>query len=437
MQKKRNDYMDSGKHKIEKRKYAGVFLLAVFLVLGQFLVPFSVKAASATLTFAAKNKEVVLGETFSVVVYVDSNDSIGGFEGYISYDKKRVEYVKGGNHVSGGNGLLKISELDSEGVGSSKKYSINFRALKKGNCTFETKAAPKVYNASGEQLSVSSNRLSVSVLKSSRKSSNCNLVKLQISPGKLSPEYSNDVTEYQTEIPYESDMLFVTTKTADSESSVKIQGNENLSEGKNFVHVVVTAQSGAQKDIQIEVFRQYQDEKTVEEENIQESTLEKADGTGTDNTEDEQGNITAEKEGQTITLNFKNSYTVMKLKNDSLIPDGYGKSSIKIGEETITAYADSRHAASEFVLLYLKNAEDETGFYRYDRVEKTIQRYTDGMKIEESSDPKEDPLSERQHSNTSMLIAVVILAAIIMILSIILAAVLIRRKSGNYRDGDE
>ena len=50
-------------------------------------------------------------------------------------------------------------------------------------------------------------------------------------------------------------MLFVSAVPEEPEATIALEGNENLTVGKNFVHIIVTAPSGDVRDIQIEVTR--------------------------------------------------------------------------------------------------------------------------------------------------------------------------------------
>lgn len=389
---------------------AGLFC-AIIMGMG-IHTPMVIQATSATLTFSAENKSVTVGDTFYVVIILDSNDKIGGFEGYISYDAKYAEFVSGGSYINGGDGLLRIYDVDSAETANTKKYSLKFKAKKTGDCVFDTSDAPAVYNEEGDELSVSSNKLTVSISKSQSLSSNNDLSQLLISPGELNQEYTNDITAYKTEIPYENDMLFISAVPKEKDAVVTVDGNENLEVGKNFVHVVVTAPSGAKKDIQIEVNR-----------------LEEGADKNSDNQEVQTGVTVSKDKEDNAVLSATNVYTVAKLEDETLIPEGYGVSSITIDGETLTAYAKGNDLKNEFVLLYLTNENKETGFYQYDRIEKTIQRYD---QAEKTSVPEDDVLAQNSGKESALktnVIVMGVMAGLIIILSISLAVVVMRNKN--------
>jgi len=378
-----------------------------------------VKASSAGITITTTKKEVQIGDTFTALVSVDSTDIIGGFEGYIEYDEDLLEFVTGGSYVSGGSGLLRISDLDSEEQNESKKYGLQFKAKKKGKSLIEISDTPMVYNADGEELSVSSNQLEVSVINSKKLSKNCKLSKLLISPGTLNQEYSNDISAYKTSIPYENDMLFVSAVPEDSDAVVELEGNDNLQVGKNFVHVIITAPSGKTKDIQIEVTRLGEGESIGDEtsETEEENAIEVSNTTKV--VEDE----------FSVLLVSNHQFTVVDLEDENEIPQGYEKSTINIDSKEIPAYISTDMSQSEFVLLYLKNNLGEKSFYQYDRVEKTIQRYVESNKITQNPVIEDDGITPKNDkAMTSSVIAIAVLAGICIILSIVIIAIILKHK---------
>ena len=370
--------------------------------------PMLVHATSATLTFSADNKSIAVGDTFYVVVIVDSADYIGGFEGYISYNSDLVEFVEGGSFVNGSSGLLRIYDMDSAESVNTKKYSLQFKAKKTGDCIFDTSDAPAVYNADGDELSVSSNMLTVSISNSSSLSSNSNLSRLLVSPGQLNQEFNNDITAYKVEVPYESNMLFISAEPEEEDAIVTVEGNEDLKVGTNYAHVVVTAPSGAKKDIQIEVVRK---EESAEEEN---QMLEDVEAGVT---------ITADENNNKILIST-HRYQIVELKNALEIPEGYEESSITINSETVKAYIRSNDTENQFVLLYLTNESGETDFYQYDRIEKTIQRYKSS--VSKVTEAEEDSVST---TTKSFFIIIIAMAGLILILSIALAIVAMKLRN--------
>lgn len=343
----------------------------------------TVHATSATLTFTADKKSVSVGDTFYVVVILDSSEDIGGFEGYVSYDSNMAEFITGGGYVNGGDGLLRIYEMDSTEPATTKKYSLEFKAKKTGDINFDTSDAPAVYSDSGEELSVSSNKLTISISNSQSLSKNNKLKKLLISPGTLNQEYSNDITAYKAEIPYENDMLFISAEPEEEDAVVIVEGNEGLKVGQNYVHILVDAPSGARRDIQIAVTRMEEDAST---DNSQQTV--------------ENGITVSTDEENMTTLQVQHKYQVAELKDIALIPEGYEESDLTLEGNVVQAFVQSNDKENEFLLLYLTNENGQTDFYQFDRVEKTIQRLEQKMTMEK---PEQDDVLDTSKDNSKNL----------------------------------
>ncbi|SFR69424.1 cohesin domain-containing protein [Anaeromicropila populeti] len=400
-QKKNNSYNN-------RKNLFFVTCILFIIVTGVGMSGRIVMASSATITFSIANREVQKGDDLSVVVSLDSSDIIGDFEAYVSYDPEILEFTTGGSHVSGGSGLLKISDLNSDIQSESKKYSIQFKAIKVGNCEIAVSDTPGVYNADGDEMSVSRSRLTISVVSSEKLSDNSSLSSLEVSPGTLTPEFQKDRFKYQVEIPNASERLFLSAIPEDQDAVVEIQGNQELKEGVNFVHVIVTAPSGDKQDYQIEVRRL-----SVEEENGEEGDVELP--------QDESG-VVYELDG-TVYLQNQSKYKLAELDDSTEIPAGYVQSSVTINEIEIEAFLLKNDMESEFFLLFLENDFGEKRFYQMDRIEKTIQRYSqnDGTGENQESDSLDSiTKSEYQKRMTAMVFALAVLGVICIILTITL-----------------
>lgn len=399
------------KHMENRIKYFVTgFIFTLLLGLGG-MSSVTIKATSATLTFTAESRSVSVGDTFYVVLIVDSGENIGGFEGYISYDSSLAEFITGGSYVNGGDGLLRINDIDSAEVQSTKKYSLKFKAKKTGECTFDTSEAPAVYNENGDNLSVSSNKLTISIGKSQSLSRNTKLSKLLISPGELNQEYRDDITAYKTEIPYENDMLFISAVPEDSNAVVTVEGNEGLKVGTNYVHIVVTAQSGDKKDIQIEVKRLGEGQEAKKEEEVVTGVV-----------------ITKNEEGKLV-IKDVHTYQAAELTDDTVIPAGYEASTITLDGQELPAYVLSNDTENEFLLLYLTNEKGETGFYQYDRIEKTIQRF-----IYEKEEPAVPGIEKEDSTSLSpSFLIILVMAVVIIILGIALSITILKNRNDKLR----
>ena len=88
-----------------------------------------------------------------------------------------------------------------------------------------------------------------------RGSDNNNLESLEVLNGTISPTYTNDNQTYSVNIPYEEESLDLRVVLSDEKASYIVVGNENLQVGQNLVKVLVTAEDGSIKTINLNVNR--------------------------------------------------------------------------------------------------------------------------------------------------------------------------------------
>ena len=86
-----------------------------------------------------------------------------------------------------------------------------------------------------------------------QKSSSNELELLDVRNGTISPTYSNDIYEYDVEIPYEENMADIYYVLKDESAKVSIIGNEDLKVGLNEVTMTVTSEDGDVRIINLHV----------------------------------------------------------------------------------------------------------------------------------------------------------------------------------------
>lgn len=96
----------------------------------------------------------------------------------------------------------------------------------------------------------------------SKKSSDANIKALNISDGKLSPDFDKNTTEYYTEVDLSVSKITTRVTLSDEKATVTVSGNKNLKEGKNTIELTVTAENGNQKKYYIYATRKEDTEKT-------------------------------------------------------------------------------------------------------------------------------------------------------------------------------
>ena len=223
---------------------------------------------------------------------------------------------------------------------------------------------------------------------------------------------------------YENSKIIISAVPEDDNAKVTVDGNEDLDVGNNKITVMVKAESGETKEYIITATRKEAVEKetvetieTSESEDNLDSDTDK-DGSIEDKTA-EIGNLLIIKDGEDMYIQNGYRYQILKPGDDVVIPDGYSKTSIILDDVTVTAYTSNNDLNSDFLLLYVKNEAGETGFYQYDRVEKTLQRFTksrESSKVVMSGDIMQS--EEYKAKLTTMGIVLAILGCVCIVLSV-------------------
>lgn len=110
------------------KRFADRRKLLTFLVAAvSMMMPYTVKAEEATVTFGSAAYETETAKEFPVGVYIDGDSRVGSYHVEISYDNRRLVYVSGGDSEQDG-----IITLEGTGSRSEVKYMLYFRAVSGG-----------------------------------------------------------------------------------------------------------------------------------------------------------------------------------------------------------------------------------------------------------------------------------------------------------------
>ncbi|HWT27206.1 MAG TPA: hypothetical protein VN131_04640, partial [Mobilitalea sp.] len=119
------------------------------------------------------------------------------------------------------------------------------------------------------------------------------------------------------------------------------------------------------------------------------------DAAATDNTaaaNDQPNNFQAVRINGDVYAIYSGKYQLIEPGSDVEIPNGYVKSKTILSDISVTVYYPESNPDSDFLLIYAKNDAGEEGFYQYDRVEKTLQRF----------DPQEITVTQANPTPTSI-----------------------------------
>ncbi|MCR5428392.1 MAG: cadherin-like beta sandwich domain-containing protein [Lachnospiraceae bacterium] len=367
------------------KKTVITLLLTAAVMISPLAAPAKVQAASASIGFEKDLETVRVDDVVAVTLKLTADAIIGAFEGYISYNSDVLDFVTGPETIVGGEGILKINDSDPDARFNERSYLLFFKAVGIGSCDIKLRGTPEIYQAETDfPMSVSSSPLTIDVMASQKASSDASLAAMKISPGTLTPEFSPQVFEYSVTVPYETTTLLVSAVTSDTKANVKIEGNDELDVGQNRVLLLVTAEDGTLNKYVIYAARE--PEKAAPGGDTPETTgtPDNTDNTGTAEQTPEGGNTApaegsyfyAADEDDGVILYAGSRYTIGKDNGSIKIPEGYFKTSILISGHTVTAYSPTEDLSSDFLLLILSKNGGEPELYSFDRVEKTVQRYS-------------------------------------------------------------
>lgn len=415
------------KERLVYMKRRGKQLLTIFLFLffvGVFIPERHSQAASAEVTIDADATQVTVGDKFFVYIYINSAAEFGNFETNVTYDQDILEYQSGAPVITGGDGYLKISDMNVLYGDTFRKYTLEFTALKVGYCGIAFSGRVIVYDPDQNEMSVSSSGLTINVKAPEAASTNASLKTLTISPTALTPAFDPAVTEYSTTVGSDTDRLIISAIPEDKKSTVSITGNDLLKEGENKVIVSVLAESGNIIEYTIKVTK----EAVPGPMPTKEAEATPAPIRNSFEFTSENGVIYAVYNGR---------YTILEPDNTVVIPEGYKKGTLILSGITVTAWIPEERPESEFILLYAMNEQQETGFYQYDRVEKTLQRYvSDSMIINQSKAETGDESDNTKYNGTLVVTAVIIaiLAVLSALMGIVITRLLLKSKGQKRND---
>ena len=384
-------------------------------------------AASATIKIEIPLEEVSKEEEFKISIVIASDSTLGDFEGYLSYNAEIIEFISGPSCVTGGNGMLRFMDTNASASESERRYVLRFKALEVGNCQLLMTGNPIAYEFdTGDPMSVSAYSQNITIRAKEAASVNTNLGILKVSPGTLTPSFQSNVKEYSIIVGPDTDRIVISAIPEDTAATVSVTGNESFVIGNNTIVIKVTAQSGDTDEYRIQV---------VKEEGYQ-------SGNENENEGGDAPSLSAVKEAGKIKLFGQYSYTVVSDDSSIIIPKGYIKSSILVDGCTIPVYQKQDSLKEDYLLMILENPFGNTSLYRYDRLEKTIQLYTEQtiVKKEESSPVTNNNLElkvqkkEFEEKISQLTIVIIVLSGICAVLLIGIIRIMLRMRSDHEED---
>ncbi|NLM63066.1 MAG: cadherin-like beta sandwich domain-containing protein [Mollicutes bacterium] len=305
--------------------------------------------------------------------------------------------------------------VDDSGTGKNinKTLSVTCKSTSTGIIKFILTGDISSVDANNDIVSTTVNvSRSITVSKPIPKSSNNYLKSLSVEGAQLTPAFNKNTLEYTVELEPRTEKISVSAQVDDYKASVSGTGEKEVSEGINFIEVVVTAENGTKRTYVIKaivkelepievtvdgkkynVVRKEEEltspllyEKTTTIINEEEIPAFYSDFTKFTlvGLKDQEGNIKLyiyDEKNNSYTLynEFEFNKLILYVKEPDQnvkIPANYTKRKIQINNSEVTAYKLSDN--SKYALIYGMNvATGEEHIYMYDSVENTIQRYYD------------------------------------------------------------
>ena len=422
-------------------------ILKVFIFVFSFIALMAdVKAGSFGIS--ANTKSVMVGNTVKVTVNIsnlagkfqiyssDNNVLSGGAEDW--YEGSTTLYFTAKNAGTATITVLAkdVADYDTgEEVNSSRSVTVKV-----------TNASSGGNNGSG----ANGNKKPVDINKTY--SSDNTLKSLSVEGYDI--EFSKDKLEYKLELDQDLESINIKATPNDENATVKGVGETKLTDGINNIKITVVAENGNEKvytivaevkdlnPIEVKVDgKKYNVVKRVEQlsapENFKSFTAsidsKEVPALYNDLTgyilvglKDDKGNIKLyvyDPNADEYTLYNEVTFNSVKLyyTNPDKIPNGFKKVKLVINDEKVTAYKTDKN--SDFYLVYGMNVNTgEIGWYRYDSVDVTLQRY-------ETKD-----LENLSFINNKYLITIVILSISILMLLLFMLILMVKIRKKNIRN---
>ncbi len=409
------------------------WVAGILILFGCMLGSIRADAASGVVQFTTTTPVVTKGGVCTVVCQVTSEEAFLDTAFSVSYDDHILTFLTGGAKVKGGNGLLKVSSLGNTEETKKKTFSLQFEAKKKGSCLIELEGQADIIDSEGGHLSLSSNRLTVTVQKKGAVASPSpapsanpkvtpqplpakenRLKKLSAHCVSFEPNFAPEQKEYNVTVDAATDKLYISYAPMDEKARVLLKGNEELVSGSNRVIVRVLAENGGERQYVLNVRKETKKETKKREEQGQ---SQKKDMT-----------FSIARRGDGIFIQNAYEFEVLDASEVSQVPAGYIQSNIELKGITIPAFTMEQDLDNNYLLLYLKGPSKQSTWYQYDREEQTLQRYTGTMTERVNRGDKGEREGTADNSNYIWIVIVVVLVIMLLCMLIAMLKMAMQRK---------
>jgi hypothetical protein len=318
-----------------------------------------------------------------------------------------LEYISSSEKVKKSDGVLKLSDEDSKG-GKVRKYILEFKAIKRGYTKVDFSDMPSVYNE--EDVKMTSSYAPAYIEIQGEEDKEAHLESLRISPGKLKKAFSEKVYTYDISVENSVTEVVIDAKAKSDKATIEVSGDTDLKVGVNKVKVTVTAESGNEKEYLIKVKRL-----TEEEQKVYDDKKRAKERKNRVVIYEDRGKAYAENDAKYEILEIKDS-------DGTKIPVKYKKVKLELYGVDMEACVPENNENSDIILIYAKNTvNDYKGYYSYDKVEKTFQRYF-GDTLSIAGDKSNQLFEKQEYEDNVRKLSIIVAMAIV---SLIIALIVI------------
>lgn len=294
-----------------KKRINKILMIFLSFVIG-------VGSVSASSVSISTPSSVTRGNTAKVTVTVNADSGIYTIIGSVSCSG------------AGASGGIDLSFDDMNTSSSSKSYSFNVKPTSSGTVTCSSSGVRIRELAKDSEYALNNASATIKVVEPAKVtpkeySSDNYLKDLGVEGYELSPKFDKDTLEYSLKVDESVEKIKINASANDSKASVSGSGEVAITAGENKIEVKVTAENGNEKVYILNI--------TVEDQNPIKVTI------------------------------GKKNYTIVKKNIDeSLKPENFEESIIKISDQDVKCFTNEK---SKLTLVVLKDSNGKTGLYVY------------------------------------------------------------------------
>ena len=365
-------------------------------------------AENANMTIESDYEEYETDKTITVKVVVEADSDIKKVDAIFKYNSDILEFKRGGSNIGQEEeGVLKLYDTSTRG-GKDREYSITFRTIQSGIVKIGCDKVPEIVATSGYKFVSSFTDLYLEIQGVAVKDTDSTLKSMRVSPGTLEKAFKTTEKSYKLSVPYSTKNVVINAVPNSRKAVVTISGDNKLKVGNNKVKVVVMAEDESETEYVINVTRCSEDEQLIlDRKNYIKSKKDK-------------GNVYQESNG-TFAIN-DSEYEILSIvdSDDMEIPVGYKKSSMNLYGNEIDVCISEDDPQNDIFLVYAKNTESgDEGYYQYDKLERTIQRYFGETKTIGNEKSKETFENANYNDKLRLLGIIIGVLAVLLVVSLV------------------